>query len=76
MFALAISLPSRPLHLVFWALGVLAIFLLATFVFASRPKREAGAFQAYAKFIYACFLKPHTGDGNGDQQDALVTNTA
>lgn len=24
-----------------------------------------------AQFIYACFFKPHTGDGTGSQQDAL-----
>jgi hypothetical protein len=31
-----------------------------------------GTIEAYLKFAYGCFLKPHTGDGSGSQQDALV----
>ena len=30
-----------------------------------------GTVQAYLTFFYSSFLKPHTGDKNGDQQEAL-----
>jgi betaine lipid synthase len=30
-----------------------------------------GTVQAYLTFFYGSFLKPHTGDKNGDQQEAL-----
>ncbi|QDS75241.1 hypothetical protein FKW77_000464 [Venturia effusa] len=35
--------------------------------FLSLPE----AVLSYTKFFYACFLKPHSGDGSGNQQDAL-----
>lgn len=72
MLGLSTLLPKDPFNLVVLAIGVLSVFLLATFAVAFKPKGEASTFQAYLKFIYACFLKPHTGDRNGDQQDALV----
>ncbi|KAJ4305041.1 hypothetical protein N0V90_000571 [Kalmusia sp. IMI 367209] len=71
MLGLSTFLPRDPFNLVVLAVVVLGIFLLGTFAVAFKPKGEAGTFQAYLKFAYACFLKPHTGDGNGDQQDAL-----
>jgi betaine lipid synthase len=72
MLGLSTLLPKDPFNLVVLAIGVLSVFLIATFAVAFKPKGEAGTVQAYLKFIYACFLKPHTGDRNGDQQDALV----
>ncbi|KAF2164236.1 hypothetical protein M409DRAFT_56923 [Zasmidium cellare ATCC 36951] len=30
-----------------------------------------GTLQSYLKFAYGSFFKPHTGDGSGNQQDAL-----
>lgn len=72
MLGLSTFLPKDPFNLVVLAVGVLSVFLLLTFAIAFKPKGEASTLQAYLKFIYACFLKPHTGDGNGDQQDALV----
>lgn len=30
-----------------------------------------GTFHSYLKFAYGSFFKPHTGDGSGNQQDAL-----
>lgn len=72
MLGLSTYLSKEPLNLVILAVGLLSIFVLATFAIAFKPKGEANAFQAYLKFVYACFLKPHTGDQNGNQQDALV----
>lgn len=72
MLGLSTLLPRDPFNLVVLAVGVLSVFVLATFAVAFRPKGETSTFQAYLKFAYACFLKPHTGDGNGNQQDALV----
>lgn len=72
MLGLSTYLPRDPFNLVVLAVGVLSVFLLATFAVAFKPNDKHSTFHAYLKFIYACFLKPHTGDGNGDQQDALV----
>lgn len=74
MMGLSTFLPRDPLNLVVLALCVVSIFLLAVFAIAFKPKGKepANTFQAYLKFFYACFVKPHTGDGSGDQQDALV----
>jgi hypothetical protein len=72
MLGLATLVPRDPFNLVVLAVGVLSVFVLATFAIAFKSKSETSNFQAYLKFAYACFLKPHTGDKNGDQQDALV----
>lgn len=72
MLGLSTLLPSDPFNMVILAVGVPSVFVLATFAIAFKPKGEASTFQAYLKFAYACFLKPHTGDKNRDQQDALV----
>lgn len=54
---------------------LLAVILVAFFVFSFTDVSSAGkAYSAgsyYLKFAYSCFLKPHTGDGTGSQQDAL-----
>jgi betaine lipid synthase len=54
---------------------VLLAFLTAIFAAAFLdPSKYSGplvTFGAYARFAYACFFKPHTGDGSGSQQDAL-----
>jgi len=72
MLGLSTLLPRDPFNMVVLAVGLLAVFLLVTFSIAFNSKGEKSTFRAYLKFCYACFLKPHTGDGNGDQQDALV----
>lgn len=72
MLGLSTIIPRDPFNLVVLALGIVAVFLLTIFVVAFKPKDEASTLQAYLKFFYACFVKPHTGDGNGSQQDALV----
>lgn len=67
--------PRDPFHQLTITLCVVGLFLAAVFVLAFRPRAKIQApstFEAYLKFIYGCFLKPHTGDGSGSQQDALV----
>jgi len=46
---------------------VLTVFY--AFTYGTRPKSDT--VYAYAKFAYSCFIKPHTGDNNGSQQEAL-----
>lgn len=53
------------------------IALLVTLVFFLTNKTigdkdtEPNTFTSYLRFIYGCFLKPHTGDSGNGQQDAL-----
>ncbi|KAF2000103.1 hypothetical protein P154DRAFT_209289 [Amniculicola lignicola CBS 123094] len=71
MLSLSAVIPHDPVHLVTIALCVLGVFLATIFVIALQPKGSTSTLQAYLKFAYACFFKPHTGDGTGNQQDAL-----
>lgn len=67
--------PRDPFHQLTLTLCIIGLFLAAVFAIALRPKskgQEPSTVEAYLKFIYGCFLKPHTGDGSGSQQDALV----
>jgi hypothetical protein len=73
MLTLSTLFPRDPFNLVLLAVGVLGVFLLTVFVFGFQSKGEKSTFQAYLKFFWACFVKPHTGDGSGSQQDALVS---
>jgi len=75
MQALSSFVPSDPFHQLTVTLCLVGVFLAVVFGLAFRPKSKDQApstFEAYLKFIYGCFLKPHTGDGSGSQQDALV----
>jgi betaine lipid synthase len=52
-------------------LAFLALIFSAAFL---DPRKYSGplvTLGAYARFAYACFFKPHTGDDTGSQQDAL-----
>lgn len=54
----------------------IAILLAVVFIFVFKSKRVfnfSGVqnVHAFLSFCYTCFLKPHTGDGNGNQQEAL-----
>ncbi|CAI6340306.1 unnamed protein product [Periconia digitata] len=72
MLALSTIIPRDPFNAVVLSLCVLTIFLLSVFAFSLKPQKgETTTFRAYLKFFYACFVKPHTGDGSGSQQDAL-----
>lgn len=61
------------------ALVGLVVFLFLAVVFIVAFVEHDKQFQlalpenlrAYISFAYNCFLKPHTGDSNGNQQDAL-----
>ena len=74
MLALSTFLPLQPFNLVVLAVGVLGVFLLTVFALGFQSKGEQSTLQAYLKFFWACFVKPHTGDGSGSQQDALVSS--
>ncbi|KAF2016249.1 hypothetical protein BU24DRAFT_462429 [Aaosphaeria arxii CBS 175.79] len=72
--SLTAFIPRDPLHLISLSLGVVGLFLATIFVLALRPKGKNGevsTLQAYLKFAWVCFFKPHTGDKSGSQQDAL-----
>jgi betaine lipid synthase len=70
-----VSLVREPLVQV----GLVGVALLAflTTIFAAAfldPRKYSGPLVtvgAYARFVYACFFKPHAGDDSGSQQDAL-----
>jgi betaine lipid synthase len=68
-------LPVDP-HLQILAVGV-GIFIIIGIVFATtlrapqKDEEQPNAFLSLLQFIYACFLKPHDGDGAGGQQAAL-----
>lgn len=49
---------------------ILSYFILS-FTELSLFVKTYNALAPYGRFIYACFLKPHSGDGSGSQQDAL-----
>jgi betaine lipid synthase len=75
MLGLSAFVPRDPFYQLTIALCFVGILVATIFAFALRPKskkRPVGTLEAYLKFIYGCFLKPHTGDGSGSQQDALV----
>ncbi|KAL6152355.1 hypothetical protein ACJQWK_04534 [Exserohilum turcicum] len=74
MLQLSAFVPRNPFHQLVATLCIVGLFLAAVFAIALRPKSKGHApstIDAYLKFIYGCFLKPHTGDGSGSQQDAL-----
>ncbi|KAF2644905.1 betaine lipid synthase [Massarina eburnea CBS 473.64] len=72
MLIFSTFLPRDPFNLVVLSVAILSILLFTVFTFALLPKKgEVSSVQAYLKFFYACFVKPHTGDGSGSQQDAL-----
>lgn len=78
MLGLAAFIPRDPFHQLTITLFIVGILIATVFVFALRPKSKGqpvGTIEAYLKFIYGCFLKPHTGDGTGSQQDALVRSS-
>jgi betaine lipid synthase len=65
---------SDPIYRVGIACAVLVLFLAVIFAAAFTSPSKSNPFVdlgVYARFVYACFLKPHTGDDSGSQQDAL-----
>lgn len=52
---------------IFFLLGWFLLF----FTELSVVKKFSNGVHLLGQFAYSCFLKPHTGDGTGNQQDAL-----
>jgi len=74
MMSLSELLPGDPFRLMTVGLCIIGLFLATIFIVAFGPKSgESSTLQAYSRFFYACFVKPHNGDGTGNQQDALVS---
>ena len=46
-------------------------YLTLSFTELSLLRKTYSALCHYGTFAYSCFLKPHSGDGTGSQQDAL-----
>lgn len=70
-------LPQDP-HTQIYVVGATLLLLVGIlFAINSRPSKKVGdegasTFASFLWFFYASFLKPHTGDGDGNgQQDAL-----
>ena len=70
-----LPLPYSPVSQVVLVGTAILLFLTAVFLFAfvDAPKsaRLPETAISFAKFFFACFLKPHSGDKTGSQQDAL-----
>jgi betaine lipid synthase len=47
------------------------VFAAAFLIPSGTPSGPLATVGAYARFAYACFFKPHSGDDTGSQQDAL-----
>jgi betaine lipid synthase len=62
---------TDPISQVSLASVALAFVLVAYFVLSFTELSALKAAKQYAQFAYSCFFKPHTGDGTGNQQDAL-----
>ena len=58
----------NPSSLVVVVLGVFLAFIFSRIVATSEAAKPL---RVYAYFAWNCFFKPHTGDGNRNQQDAL-----
>ncbi|KAK0662856.1 hypothetical protein DIS24_g1550 [Lasiodiplodia hormozganensis] len=75
----AIGLPfSADVQVALFLVGYVALLALILYIGFrwDKPGRKQSArspnvVEAYIRFIWGCFVKPHTGDRNGSQQDAL-----
>jgi betaine lipid synthase len=67
-------LPKDP-HTQILIAGATLVLLIGVIFAAARSTKEdeesPSAITSFLRFFYASFLKPHTGDGSGGQQDAL-----
>lgn len=50
---------------------LIGIVFALTFRSSENSKDEPSAWSSFMRFFYACFLKPHEGDGSAGQQAAL-----
>ncbi|PNS20806.1 hypothetical protein CAC42_2737 [Sphaceloma murrayae] len=62
--------PQISLATILLVLLVLTYFL-CSFTELSTVRKVYASSHTYARFIWNCFFKPHTGDSTGSQQDAL-----
>lgn len=64
-----------PLTQVWVVLAAVVVFVGFVFILYLQPAKleflKSHTLDAYVKFVWSCFLKPHTGDGSRNQQDAL-----
>ena len=70
------SLPASREHLAIYMVAAGIVFLVASIFVVSSfgakiEQRVPESIRSYAKFFYASFLKPHTGDDGEGQQGAL-----
>jgi betaine lipid synthase len=64
--------PVSQITLATWCLVIIIVAYVAlSFTELSLIHKTYNAARHYGTFIYSCFLKPHSGDGSGNQQDAL-----
>jgi betaine lipid synthase len=74
-FSQLVELVRDPLIRVGLSGAIIIVFLAAVFTFAFTDTQKSNGILAqvgaYGRFVYACVLKPHTGDNTGNQQDAL-----
>jgi len=69
-------LPRDPNAQIYVVGAIILLLVGALFALNSRPSQKVddentSTFTSFLRFFYASFLKPHTGDGAGGQQDAL-----
>lgn len=50
---------------------ILVAYVALSFTELSLVRKFFNAIHHYGTFVYSCFLKPHTGDKTGSQQEAL-----
>ena len=50
---------------------IIIAYITLSFTELSLLRKTYNAIYHYGTFAYTCFLKPHSGDGTGSQQDAL-----
>lgn len=66
---------TNPINQISFATVCLIVIAVAYFVISftelSLLHKTYEVVRHYANFAYSCFLKPHSGDGSGSQQDAL-----
>ena len=66
---------TNPFNQISFATVLLVLILLTYFVLSftelDTVRKLLGSLRIATKFAWNCFFKPHTGDGNGSQQDAL-----
>lgn len=75
MTATLVMLHCDSIYHIFAVAGVLVLFLFLVSFLYFKPTgssfKSLHTIHAYLRFFYSSFLKPHTGDDSGSQQDAL-----